>query len=249
MDHERGLNRGVDQTVIGICSSLDHGRLGISGRCDTLIRGLINQHMSEAFLTIKESAAKTGKAEITIRRFVQRIIKGTDAKRRAMIQPSPEELRQHVDGPPPAWRISTKLLDEQFTTTGQGSGPIAEATAPASPETAIVAVLKAQNVAIEKQLAVKDEQIKSLTTLVNSLGGQLNERLRESNVLMKGLQERMALPATTPVSVIDTPPAGRKPPSRPQKPKRDEPKKETDKSKQERRGWWGRLINRGNAPS
>src|ERR1700687_5302796 len=107
--------------------------------------------MSEEFFTIKEAAVKTGKAEITIRRFVQRIVKGNDPERRAFIKPSPEEMQQPVEGPPPAWRISTKLLREQFPSQEQGSGS-APADEPVSGDERIVVVLKAQNETMERQL-------------------------------------------------------------------------------------------------
>src|ERR1051325_2928935 len=139
--------------------------------------------MAEEFLTIKEAAAKTGKAEITIRRFVQRIVKGNDPQRRALLMPSVEELQRHTDGPPPAWRISTKLLREQFPESEEGSAAAPDVE-PAGAESPIVVVLKQQNATMERQLSVKDEQIRALTTLVHSMGDQLNARLRESNVLM-----------------------------------------------------------------
>ena len=191
--------------------------------------------MPEEFITIKEAALQTGKAEITIRRFVQRIVKGTDAKR-AMLQPSPDELQQHVDGPPPAWRISTKLLSEQFPSPEQGSESAAAGYVP-SDEAPIVAVLKAQNATMEKQLEVKDEQIKSLTTLVHSLGDQLNDRLQESNVLMKGLQERMALPERTKPPIITVLPT-----EIPVQPARSKRTAKKEVSKPSRSGWVRRLF-------
>lgn len=194
--------------------------------------------MPEEFFTIKEAAAKTGKAEITIRRFVQRIVKGNDSERRAFIRPSPEEMQQPVEGPPPAWRISTKLLREHFPPQEQGSGS-APAVEPVNGDQRIVVELKGQNEMMERQLNVKDKQIESLTTLVHSLGDQLNERLRESNVLMKGLQERMALPERAANPIIDALPAT--PVPKPVKTKR-EGKKEAPRTKPARRGWWRRLF-------
>jgi len=157
--------------------------------------------MPDQYLTIKEAAAEIGRAEITIRRFVQKVVKGSDSDRRSLIKPSPDELQELREGPPPAWLISTKLLREHFPTSEQGSEP----SVPKTQEEPIVSVLKSQNEMMERQLSVKDEQIKSLTTLVHSLGGQLNERLRESNVLMRGLQDRLALPPSATSTVIEVP--------------------------------------------
>jgi len=153
--------------------------------------------MPDEFLTIKEASAETGKAEITIRRLVQRIVKGSDTAQRTFIKPTPEELEQLHDGPPPAWRIDRQFLREHFATPKHESGQ-PDATLHASHEDQVVSILRAQTESMERQLIVKDDQIKSLTMLVDSLGNQLNERLREGNVLMKGLQERMALPAPGP---------------------------------------------------
>lgn len=155
--------------------------------------------MPESFLTIKEAAAFTGKAEITVRRFVQKIVKGNGKRKRLLIKPSPQELTQQQGGASPAWRINKKLLQKQFLSEEQGS-ELPEQNDPSASQGSdsfqVVKVLQTQNVSLEKQLGVKDEQITALTTLVRSLGDQLNERLREGNILMKGLQDRLALPET-----------------------------------------------------
>lgn len=188
--------------------------------------------MPDQYLTIKEAAAGIGKAEITIRRFVQKIVKGSDSRRRSLIKPSPEEIQELREGPPPAWRISTQLLDEHFGPTEQGSE---HPEIPKADEESIVTLLKLQNEMMERQLSVKDEQIKSLTTLVDSLGGQLNERLRESNVLMRGLQDRLALPSASASPVIEVPQAGT-----PKKPKASRAVRGKEPKKS--RGWVQRLF-------
>lgn len=205
---------------------------------------LITQRMSEEFLTIKEAATTLDKAEITVRRFVQRVVKGSDVRRRALIKPSPEELQQHTDGPPPAWRISTKLLREQFPTTGQGSEP--NSATPSTTEAGrVVEILQSQNTALQQQLGVKDGQIESLTTLVHSLGGQLNERLKESNILMKGLQDRLALPERVSPPTIEVQPVEQK--LKPRAAKR--PEKREAKKDEPRPGWFQRLLSGGDKPA
>lgn len=165
-----------------------------------------HSRMPDEYLTIKEAAVETGKAEITVRRLVQRIVKGNDARNRAFLKPTPEELEQHREGPPAAWRINRKFVREHFAASEQGSGQPAP-TSHTSQDDKVVSVLRAQTESMERQLIVKDEQIKSLTMLVDSLGNQLNERLREGNILMKGLQERMALPAPMPTPIVESRPA------------------------------------------
>lgn len=197
--------------------------------------------MPDQYLTIKEAAAEIGKAEITIRRFVQKVVKGSDSNRRSLIKPSPEELQELREGPPPAWRISKQLLHEHFDSTEQGSE---HATNPTADDASIVSVLKLHNEIMERQLSikdeqlsVKDEQIKSLTTLVDSLGGQLNERLRESNILMSGFQDRRALPSASASPVIEVPRPGT-----PKKPKASRATGERVKEPAKPRGWMRRLF-------
>lgn len=156
-----------------------------------------HSRMPEEYLTIKEASVITGKAEITIRRLVQKLVKRGDPALRSFIKPTTEELEQHREGPPPAWRIDQRFLQEHFATLKKGTGQPG-ATSPSS-EDKVVTVLRAQVDSLERQLLVKDQQIKSQTELLGSLGNQLNERLREGNFLMKGLQERMTLPALSPI--------------------------------------------------
>lgn len=202
-----------------------------------------HSRMPDEYLTIKEASAKTGKAEITIRRLVQRIVKGSNPALRTFIKPTSEELEQHHEGPPPAWRIDQRFLQEHFATLKKGSAQ-PESTLPPSPEDQVVTVLRAQVESLERQLLVKDEQIKKQTELVGSLGNQLNERLREGNFLMKGLQERMTLPAPTPSSIVEN------------QPMKQSPKAETSRTvgerkpkklvvKKQKSGWMNRLFGTG----
>lgn len=167
------------------------------------------------YLSIKEAAVSSGKSEITIRRLVRKVVTEKNAKQRILIQPSTKDVATlKSKNQPFAWTLSEELLRDAFT-----AGTTAQAAAKGSDQATtsetdhdhahdhshdedhehgqqeIITLLKQELASKDDQLKVKDHQISSLTTLVHSLGDQLNERLREGNLLMKGLQDRMALPA------------------------------------------------------
>ena len=63
----------------------------------------------------------------------------------------------------------------------------------------VVGLLKKTNSSLEDQLKVKDDQIKALNQALDDL----SERQRETNVLMKGLQEKfVAIPAPKKKAVV-----------------------------------------------
>ena len=170
--------------------------------------------MPDRFLTIKEAAAFTGKAEITVRRLVHEIVKEdrqdkkTPSRERGLIKPSGSEIAEFKHrGHPYTYTISEKLLRARF----QGNDQATDGDQSRGREDAetrkneMDALMKEQLGQKQEQLTVKDGQIESLTKLVHNLGDQLNERLRESNVLMKGLQDRMALPqgTTAPPALVE----------------------------------------------
>lgn len=140
------------------------------------------------YLTIKEAADRAGKAEITIRRFVQSVIKeqarGADRK---LIQPTPAAVRDMKKRKQPfSWKIAEELVAKHFTE---------EMKSAARPEAGsmhgtVMETLQKELLSKEQQLGVKDSQIRALTEIVQSL----NERMREGNVLIASLQRHLALP-------------------------------------------------------
>ena len=144
----------------------------------------------QEFLSIKEAAERYSKAEITIRRFVRNVLKNSSAKERQMIRPLPDEAAKlKKKGRPFAYTINESLLKEKFfAEQGMEKTPKAEI-----PPAEYMSLLQRTNAGLLEQLKVKDDQIKALNS---SLEG-LSERQRETNVLMKILEERLLLPAPT----------------------------------------------------
>lgn len=143
------------------------------------------------FLTIKEAAAKYHRSEITVRRFVRTVLESRSEEKRKKIRPSMSEAeRLKKGGRPFAYTIRTDLLTSAFPAqvekaAEQGSG--SELLKPSE----YVALLERTNAGFLEQLRVKDQQIGALNTSLN----ELSERQRETNILMKVMQERLLLPA------------------------------------------------------
>lgn len=139
--------------------------------------------MSAPFLTLREAEEFTGKSRSTLRRFLDTIVKEDDHPDRPFLQPPPEEVAEMKGRNQPfSWRISEELLKRQF---GVGESEAASAPSAGGGETdRLVAVLEKSIAMLEKELNEKNSQI-----------AQLHERQREHNVLLRDLQERLALTA------------------------------------------------------
>ncbi|MBM3230887.1 hypothetical protein FJZ28_01010 [Candidatus Peregrinibacteria bacterium] len=140
---------------------------------------------SVTFLSIKEAAERYSKAEITIRRFVRNAVrqeKGTD---RQGIHPLPAEAAKLKKGKKPfSYTISSGLLEKHFADT--------QTKKSATKQTAsdpYLSLLESTKNTLERQLQVKDDQIKLLSQAIDDL----SQRQRETNILMKGLQEQLLL--------------------------------------------------------
>lgn len=115
---------------------------------------------------------------------------------RSQIEPSAEDVeRLSAQQVQFTWRVSEELVHRELgeaQTTDTSSTAVGE-----SPTTDAVAVLQralsAQEAVTERlleQLKAKDSQIEGMQTFMQSL----NERLRESNLLMAALQKQLPLP-------------------------------------------------------
>ncbi len=142
------------------------------------------------YLSIKEAANRSGKAEITIRRFVNSIVKDQPkSPSRKQIEPNISEVKKLKSKKKPfSWKIDEKLIVEKLMKDVQLSKK-KKANAPKESNN-ILFTLEKELTSKESQLKVKDKQIESLTEIVQSQ----NERMREGNVLMASLQKHLALP-------------------------------------------------------
>lgn len=151
--------------------------------------------MPQEFLTIKEASVRYRKSEVTIRRIIRDIVRKSSHKDRLYIKPAIREKQKLIRKRQPfAYTISTYLLDRLY---GMAAKPIPEKRGEEEPReaddqgNAALAIFRRITANLEEQLRVKDGQIHSLNQALDNL----SERQRETNILMKGLQERLLLAA------------------------------------------------------
>ena len=143
--------------------------------------------MAHRFLTISEAEKFTGKSRSTLRRFIDGIVKSENSPDRSLLLPTPEEaIALREQNQPFAWKINEELLRRQFLKPDDTQGSEGEQGSEGTPKSdasRLVAVLEKSVAILERELNEKNSQIAAM-----------NERLRESNILMKDLQLRVALP-------------------------------------------------------
>ena len=147
--------------------------------------------MSKQYLTIKEAAERYSKAEITIRRLVRDIVKKSQHKDRTHIHPKASETAKLKKQKKPfSYAVSLDLLDRTY---GNAMKDAAAKVSGSKKQEAgeYLSLLKGTNEELSNQLKVKDEQIRALNQALDDL----SERQRETNILMKGLQERLLIEA------------------------------------------------------
>lgn len=146
------------------------------------------------FLTVKDAARHIGRSPSAVRRIIHPIIKDDQHPDRLHVQPSIQEARElRLKGENFAWRVSQELLDQRAPAKPRPDDRRATAGgAPADPALReLIGMLREQVQQSQKQLEVKDHQIASLTEITHNL----NERLREGNILIGTLQRQLSLPA------------------------------------------------------
>jgi hypothetical protein len=151
--------------------------------------------MHNPFLSIKDAAQKYGKAQITIRRLIRSLTKDGRHRDRKYIYPGVSEVKELKKTQKTfAYAISCEFLDRLYQEGTLRSQRYQEDVA-STPDNESKQTGSSTKIAIEtlrEQLCVKDRQIMALNQTLESL----SERQRETNILMKGLQERL---------LIDTP--------------------------------------------
>lgn len=147
-----------------------------------------------SYLTVKEAATYIGRSTSAVRRIIRPIFKDDQHPDRHHLQPSVEEVRElRLKGETFLWRVNQELLDRRIianptTESSAAPAPAFQRSDPLLRE--LVTMLRDQVQQTQEQLKVKDQQIASLTEITNNL----NERLREGNILIGSLQRQLALP-------------------------------------------------------
>ena len=142
--------------------------------------------MTDRFLTISDAEKFTGKSRSTLRRFIDGIVKAEKSTDRHLLTPTPQEAQSlREQNQPFAWKISEELLRRQFLKPDESADAVEKGSGGSSgPDSSrLVAVLEKTVTMLESELKEKNNQITAM-----------NDRLRESNILMKDLQQRIALP-------------------------------------------------------
>src|SRR3989338_5719143 len=140
------------------------------------------------FISIKDASIRYQKAEITIRRFVRSVLEQEKNADRQLVYPLPSDaVKLKKSKKPFAYTISEDLLKRHYGEVG------ASAATSGSSHGSYVHLLERTNLNLGDQLKVKDEQIRVLAHAIDDL----SERQRETNVLMRGLQERFLLSGPT----------------------------------------------------
>lgn len=153
------------------------------------------------FLTVKEAARLTGKSTSSIRRIIYPVIHDNNHPDREHIHPTVEEvLHLRMKGENFPWKLSEELLRREVppdTPSDKGSaGSIPKAATHADGD--LLAMLRAE-------LQIKNQQITQQSELIGKqmeLISGLSERLREGNVLIGTLQQRLALPEARSTSEV-----------------------------------------------
>lgn len=143
-------------------------------------------------LTIREAAHATGHSTHKIRRLIKAIADDPKHPDRSHVEPSPTDVeRLAVERVQFTWRISEEFVRRQL---GATPPPAKTGESRAGESDDLFALLQRAMAAKEHaeaklfdQLKTKDDQIIGLQQTVTSL----NERLRESNMLMASIQRQL----------------------------------------------------------
>jgi hypothetical protein len=143
------------------------------------------------FFTMKEAAETTGKSPSSIRRIIYPILETENHPDRHHIQPTVEEVQQfRMKGENFAWRISEELLRREVPLeTASEKGTEKGGRTLYDGQAELLAML-------QKELDIKNQQITQQSGMLEKqmeLIDGLSERLREGNMLIGSLQQRLAL--------------------------------------------------------
>ncbi len=132
-----------------------------------------------AFLTIAEAVEKTGRSPSTVRRLIRQIAESAAHSDRTAIEPTVKQVDVFKKkGENFTWKIREDILMKNFE-----RAQLQEQKYKTTGGTDVLQILR-------RELELKNTQIERQFEVIQSL----NERLREGNILMGSLQQRLALP-------------------------------------------------------
>lgn len=155
--------------------------------------------MIDNFLTVKDAARLVGKSPSSIRRVIYPILQNDAHPDRTHIRPGVDEAMQlRMKGESFGWRLSEELLRRDVPIEAVPEKGIREERHSDDGHGELLSMLR-------RELDIKNQQIIQQSELISKhveLIGGLSERLREGNILIGSLQQRLTLgdgrEATTP---------------------------------------------------
>lgn len=151
--------------------------------------------MDTPLLTIGEATQKTGLSASTIRRLIRSITDSASHPDRKAIEPTTQQVETlKKKGENFTWKIREDILERHLKTAQKEERKSASsARGGTSPE--VLQILRSE-------LDLKNQQIEKQWEVIHAL----NDRLREGNILMGSLQQRLALPTAEAQKATDTVP-------------------------------------------
>ena len=138
------------------------------------------------FLTVKEAAQLTGKSPSSIRRVIYPVLDNPKHSDRPHIEPSVKRATElRLKGENFAWKISEEFLKWEIPAgdTKGKTGPHKTHTSNTDGGSAAMIEM------LRQELGIKNQQIAAQNEVIKGL----SERVREGNVLMGSLQQRLSL--------------------------------------------------------
>ena len=141
--------------------------------------------MTTPLLTIAEAATKTGRSASTIRRLIHTISESPAHPDRPLLQPTVKQVEAFKKkGENFTWKIAEEVVMRNFESAQMEGKKLKTYSG-----NDVLQILRGE-------LDLKNRQIEKQLEVIQSL----NERLREGNILMGSLQQRLALPESTQAS-------------------------------------------------
>lgn len=135
--------------------------------------------MDTPFITIAEAVEKTGRSASTIRRLIRTITETETHPDRDGIEPNAKQAAAFKKkGENFTWRVREDIITRNFS-----SAPAAEKKSTQQGGANILDIL-------QNELSLKNQQIEKQWEVIHAL----NDRLREGNILMGSLQQRLGPP-------------------------------------------------------
>lgn len=142
--------------------------------------------MDTLSLTIADAVEKSGRSPSTIRRLIRTIADDASHPDRSGVEPTPDEVEAFKKkGENFTWKIKEDILMKHLK-----GAPREEKKKPTERMEMTGDILSI----LQKELDLKSQQIEKQWEVIHAL----NDRLREGNILMGSLQQRLALPMAEP---------------------------------------------------